>query len=266
MTDTLLTFVHLSDTHIHHDLDYSKPYADVTSYEGAVALTKAVNDLPFRPDFVLHTGDVAYNPDPEAYKTCLDILGEIKFPVYYVAGNHDDSVSLQRHLLHRDEPRRTFHYAFETNGVQIVVLDSNGPTDPPAGLLDDYQLEWVAGLCAADDDRPLIVAVHHNPLPVDVPWLDDYMALRNGDLLHEALLPARHRMRGVFFGHVHQNVDIYRDGILYCSTLSSWTQFQAYPGMTITTSDRGAEPGFSVVMVSAEQTFIRRYRFLAPTA
>jgi hypothetical protein len=31
-----------------------------------VALIKAVNDVPFAPDFVLHTGDVAYDPDPEA--------------------------------------------------------------------------------------------------------------------------------------------------------------------------------------------------------
>jgi Icc protein len=264
MTDPLLRFIHISDTHIHPDPEYTKDYSDATTYDGALALVKAVNDLPFTPDFILHTGDVAYDPDPEAYTVCMEILSNLKAPLYYVAGNHDDSVALQQQLLGRDEPRRSFHYAFEQNGVQIIVTDSNGPAQPPAGYVDDYQLEWISGLCQAQDDRPLVIAIHHNPLVVGIPWLDDYMGIQNGDMFHDAIFPARHRIRGVFFGHVHQNLDMMRDGILYCSTLSSWTQFQAYPGMTHTTSDSGAEPGFSVVTISQNQTFIRRYRFPLP--
>lgn len=260
-----LTFVHISDTHIHPDPFYTKSYADVTPHAGALALVDELNNLPFEPDFVLHTGDVAYDPDPGAYRACLSLMQQIKYPIYYVAGNHDHSPSLQRLMLDREEPLSTLHYAFEANGIQVVCVDSNGPADPPAGYIVDEQLEWLSGLCNAEDERPMIIAVHHNVLDVGVPWLDNYMGVRNGEMFHEAILPARRRIRGVFFGHVHQNLDIVRDGIMYSSCLSSWTQFQAYPGLVQTTSDKGAEPGYSMVTVTQDQTFIRRCRFPLPS-
>jgi Icc protein len=143
----------------------------------------------------------------------------------------------------------------------MVCLDNNGPAEPPRGFVTKDQLEWLTDICSAQDSRPLVVAVHHNLLPVGVPWLDDFMSTTNGEAVHRTLLPARDRLRGVFFGHVHQNLDIYRDGILYCSTLSSWGQFHAWPGQIETTHDVGAEPGYNVVMLTRDQTYIRRCRF-----
>ncbi|MFW5748395.1 MAG: metallophosphoesterase family protein [Chloroflexota bacterium] len=264
MPETLLTFVHISDTHIHHDPTYTREGADTTSKAGARALVDAINALPFEPAFVLHTGDVAYDPEPEAYQACREILGEIRFPVHYVAGNHDDSRALQNALVQSGEPQDQLHYSFVVNGVEVAVVDSNGPANPPAGYFTDSQLEWVRQICSEPVDRPLVIATHHNPIQVNVPWLDDFMGARNGEEFHRAILPARHRLRGVFFGHVHQNLDFYRDGVLYTSCLSSWMQFQAYPGLERTTSDIGAEPGYSIVMINADGTFIRRCRFPVP--
>jgi Icc protein len=260
----LIRFVHISDTHISPDPNYTRPGADVTSWAGALALVDQLNNLPFTPDFILHTGDVAFDPYPEAYAACLDILGRVRCPIYYVAGNHDDSPAIQRIMLQRSEPLPTLHYAFEVNGVQIVCVDSNGPVDPPAGYMTDDQLEWLRGQCRPDDERPLVIAVHHNVLPVGVPWLDNFMGIRNGEMFHQAILPARDRIRGVFHGHVHQNIEVIRDGILYSAALSSWTQFHAWPGLAETLTDEGAEPGFSVVTVTETQTFIRRHRFALP--
>lgn len=261
MPDNLLTFVHISDTHIPADPAYALDYASIQPYEGARLLVDKINALPFAPDFVLHTGDVAYNPDPEAYTNCKDILSAIKYPVHYVAGNHDSSADLQRVMMGKNEPVAKLHYTFEVNGVQFAVVDSNGPAEPPRGFMTEGQLAWLREICEADDARPLVIATHHNPLATGVPWLDDFMAIQNGEAFHRALLPARGRLRGVFFGHVHQNLDIYRDGVLYCSALSPWTQYHAWPGLDETMPDMGAEPGFSIVTIAREQTFIRRYRY-----
>jgi len=263
MTDTILRFVHISDTHISANPDYGRGSwgALHSTHEGAQALVRQLNSLPFEPDFVLHTGDVAYDPDPSAYAVARDILEQIRYPVYYVAGNHDYPSELQRSMARRDEILPSFYHTFEVNGVQVVVLDSNGPAEPPRGFVIEEQLTWLANLCQADDSRPLIVAVHHPILPVGIPWLDDFMRTTNGEAVHHALTPARHRLRGVFFGHVHQNLDMYRDGILYASTLSSWGQFHAWPGQVETSADLGADLGFSVVTLTRDQTYIRRCRF-----
>jgi Icc protein len=261
MADTLLRFVHISDTHISTSPDYGLREHRHSTRTGAEALVRELKNLPFTPDLVLHTGDVAYDPDAKAYAAAKEILEQIPYPIYYVAGNHDHPEALQQVMLNHHEAHKPFYYTFEVKGVQFIVADSNGPAEPPRGYVDAEQLAWLTELCSAKDDRPLVVAVHHNALPVEVPWLDDYMRITNGEAFHQALLPARERLRGVFFGHVHQNLTMYRDGILYNSTLSSWNQFHAWPGQEPTVEDVDAEPGYSIVTLTRNQTYIRRCRF-----
>jgi len=77
MPEQRLTFVHISDTHISPDMEYGKHHAPYSTQTGARALVRAVNALPFNVDFILHTGDVVYDPVPEAYLTAKDILSEL---------------------------------------------------------------------------------------------------------------------------------------------------------------------------------------------
>lgn len=264
MVEPLVTFIHISDTHIHSNPDHSRDFALYSPNWGAKELVQTINALPYAVDFVLHTGDVVYNPVSAMYTVARDILSQLKYPIHYVAGNHDAAGILQNMLIQQGDASLQVHYTFTVNGVQFVVVDSNGPATPPAGYFTNTQLSWLNNICSADDDRPLVIATHHNVLPVGIPWLDDYMGVKNWADFHEALLPAKHRIRGIFSGHVHQHIDIVRDGILYASTASSWAQFSSYPTLDKTTSDIGAEPGFSLVTISREQTFIRRCRFPIP--
>ncbi len=261
MSETLLRFVHMGDTHISADPHYNQDGAMHTPLVGAKALVHQINALPFAPDFVLHTGDVAYNPDESAYFAAHNILSAITVPVYYLAGNHDDPGALQRIMLGQTAIKSPFDTEFEVNGVQIVCVDSNRPAEPPRGRVSEEQLAWLEGIARAADDRPLIVATHHNVLPMGSPWWDDFMRMVNGEAFHKALLPARDRLLGVFFGHVHQAVDIVRDGIAYFSTLSSWYQLHNYPGQLESEVDRLAGPGYNVVTVTREQVYIRRCRY-----
>lgn len=255
----MLTFIHISDTHLSPDPEYTTSLGGhIKPHAGTVALIEHLNNLPYTPDFVLHTGDVIYDPIPDACPHAKAIFDKLKYPLYCIAGNHDHPQTLFKTF--HPEYQKTY-YEFERAGVQFICLDSNGPATPPAGNVTDEQLSWLSERCMADDNRPLVIAVHHNVLPVSIPWLDDYMGITNGEAVHAAILPARDRIRGVFFGHVHQNVDIVRDGIHYCSVLSPWLQFESYPSLEQSTPDVDAEPGYNVVTITQNQTFIRRCRF-----
>ncbi len=260
-----LRFVHISDTHINPDPAYIKSYAAYTPMVGAEALVHAIQELPFQPDFVLHTGDVAYDPFPEAYAAVAEVLGKINAPIHYLAGNHDDAVALQQQVMGKADAQEYLYYEFEVKGVQIVCLDSNGPHDPtrPSGSVTQEQLDWLDEICRADDPRPLVVAVHHNVLPMQVPWLDDWMRLENPDALHDILRQASERLRGVFHGHIHQNTEVFQDGVLYVAAASSWCQFISYP---MPENERVAPdfltpPGFSVVTVTDRAMSLRRHSF-----
>lgn len=259
--EILLRFVHLSDTHISHDPAYNGYDGPFPARAGAEAMVKAVNALPFKPDFVLHTGDVAFDPVEQAYYAARDILGQIAYPVYYLAGNHDDGAALQRIMLDR-APILPFDYEFEQNGVQILCMDSNnGRARYAGGRLSDEQLAWLRARTERQDDRPLVVAIHHNALPIGSFFWDTFMRIEEGERFHQALLPAQKRIRGVFFGHVHMATESYRDGILYSSVNSSWYQLHCYPGQNDVQEDRDALPGFNVVTITRTQTFIRRHNF-----
>jgi Icc protein len=253
----------MSDTHIHYDTNHNLPEAPHPPNVCARALVEAVNALPFQPDFVLHTGDVVYDPDPRAYAAARDIFSAVRCPIYYLSGNHDDKVMLQTLMLDCKLPLVPFDFEFQIRNVQVVCVDSHGTGSEPAGMISDSQLARLADICRDEsDERMLIVAVHHNVLATGIPWWDELMGMAGGEDFHKALLPAQPRLRGVFHGHVHQQVDTLREGILYSGVSSTWYQMHAWPEQTDTIGDAIGQPGFSVVTVTPKQTFIRRHLFV----
>jgi 3',5'-cyclic-AMP phosphodiesterase len=230
---TLLTFIHISDTHIYADPAYTGGFVPFSPYAGVAEMVKQINALPFHVDFVLHTGDVMTDPaNPEDYLVARDLLSPIRYPVYYLPGNHDRPEAMQQFLLQTDHlaVNRKMDYQFVINDVQIVCLDTSMP-GTAAGHVNDDQLSWLEAICVAADDRPLVVALHHHALPLLAPWLDA-IALDNGEALHHVLLHARARLRGVFYGHIHENTATTRDGITYYSALSGWFQTRTWANRT----------------------------------
>lgn len=261
-----LRFFHISDTHISPDRDYIIDYAQYTPMIGAEALLREIKSLPFKPDFILHTGDVAYDPEP-VYEGIQELFSLLDIPIHYLIGNHDDAEKLQRVLMGRsdDEIQKYLHYDFTVKGVQFVCLDSNGPHDPekPTGFVTQEQLDWLETICASNDEHPLVIAIHHNALPVSVPWLDEWMRIENGEAFHEIVRQARDRLSGVFFGHIHQNIQTLRDGVLYVSSGSPWCQFISHPdpSNTMFIHDRHTLPSFNMVTITDTTTSIIRHSF-----
>src|SRR5690606_21680916 len=90
VSNRLLTFVHISDTHLHSDPTFTGAFTNIVPRPGVEATIRQINDLPFEIDFVLHTGDIMTDPQQEAeYELARDLLGTLRYPVYYLAGNHD---------------------------------------------------------------------------------------------------------------------------------------------------------------------------------
>ena len=260
MTKHLLTFIHISDTHIHANPDFTGPFVNFSSRKSVQALIDNINSLPFKIDFILHTGDVMNDPDtPENYAVARDFLAQLKYPVYYIPGNHDRPQWMQSVLLEQ-QPQPHLDYTFEHNGVQFVCLDSHEPNSS-VGNLEPEQLMWLDGLCAADDPRPLVVAIHHNVLPTGSHWLDS-MTLKQSDTAHGILRKARHRLRGVFFGHIHEQTATTRDGVTYYSVLSGWFQTRTWYGQQQPLHDPNPDPGYHVVTLTEQDTFVRHYRVL----
>ncbi len=260
-------FVHISDTHIGTTGDYHlRGHYPLSCTRRLVAI---INELPQRPDFVIHTGDVVTDPDPDAYSFAAANLADLNVPIYYVNGNHDRADDIRSYLPMGpktdagSDPER-LAYTFEVKGYRFLVLDAKGPESmDPQGLLPDSQLDLAAAE-AQEDGPPLVVFVHFPVQPLNSLWMDDNMLIMNGQALHEALLPARGRLRGVFHGHVHQSMQTIRDGILYASVASAFSQFGAWPDDITTTYDLDHDPGYGFVHLMPDQTIVHQHTFLRP--
>ncbi|MBA3559542.1 MAG: metallophosphoesterase [Gemmatimonadaceae bacterium] len=259
----MVRFLHISDSHIGPDPAFQtcghNPLRELSE------LVRVINALPFPFDFVLHTGDVADESSEVSYKLAASVLANLKAPIHYVPGNHDCSVGMQRTLLASKEPLGRIDQFFAVGGVQFLLLDSRGAIQP-GGELTQSQLEWLAAFCTADGP-PLVIALHHPPITLDVPWLDSDtamtvpMLLSNRGAFVDTIMPARSRLRGVFFGHVHRAFQVVESGILFSSAPSIVGQLKTWPELTEPVLAAEEAPGYCLVTIDEQRTIVQQYSF-----
>lgn len=257
----MLTFLHISDTHISGDPDYHPPWIPESvahPMRGAELLAEAIQALPFAFDFILHSGDVCADPDEADYYSARDLLLQLPGPIYLQPGNHD-SVELMEAILHDGRKLRVLRDAqVEVNGYHLITLDTNGPGDAHAPRLRDEQIAWFAEALAAVGDQPVIAAMHHSPVETGVPWLDEDMRIQNGDRIQRILRAHRDHLAGVFHGHIHQQTAAQEDGVLYICCPSTWSNLAGYPGAREGIADPLTPGGFNIVMLRKSRAFVRR--------
>jgi 3',5'-cyclic-AMP phosphodiesterase len=267
MSSEPVYFVHISDTHIGPSHDYEL-YGRNT-YACAERLVQAITSLPVIPDFIIHTGDIVDGPVSEAYRLASTLFAEVPIPLYFVTGNHDDAHGINSNLtlgptVFRSSNVESLYYSFAFKGFRFVVMDAKGPEEiDPQGLFPEGQIEFLNEEISRDD-APVSVFVHFPPLPLDSYWLDTGMLLLNGEDLHAALLSVRHRVRGVFFGHVHRGIQQFRDGILYSSVGSSFRQFSAWPADQRPHLDDVGPASFNFVTLMDNTTIVKEHFVALP--
>jgi len=267
VSEQIVYFAHISDTHIGPTADYRRHQH--YPLPCAEKMVEVINHLPVRPDFVIHTGDVVYDPDPAAYRLAAQTFSRLEAPIYYVVGNHDRARDIHHFLPMGPkedvtDDRDVLSYTFEVKGYRFLALDARGPDEiDPHGLFSEAQLD-VARREADADGPPLTVFTHFPVLPLNSIWMDANMLALNGPQLHEVLRPAGERLRGVFHGHAHQHMQTRRDGVLYACVASVFAQFTAWPTDLNVGFDREHRPGYAFVHLLSEQTIIHQHTFPRP--
>ena len=263
----MVRFIHISDSHLRGDdafVHYSHP-----PYASLKQLVATINALPYSFDFVLHTGDVVDDEQPESYAKAKAMLSELHAPVHYIVGNHDNARLLQQTMIGIAQPAARYDYAFELGGIQFVALDSTSLHEQPGGELTAEQLNWLGGYCTSNG-LPLAIFVHHLPLPLGVPWLDEVitmpsaMVISNHEAFRAVLRPAANRIRGVFFGHIHRSSQSIEDGILYSSAPSTFGQLKTWPEQRAPLEAPEEAPGYSLVTIDGRRTIVQQYTFARP--
>ena len=193
----VLRFVQVSDSHI----GFTGPAnTDVTASFGH-ALDR-INSLGFRPDFVMHTGDLTHLSTPAQFDQVKQMLSRVRTErAFVVPGEHDSVGDGGRAYLSTFGAGTSGDgwYSFDTHGVHFLAL-VNTLNLEKAGHLGTEQIDFVRkDLAAVKPDTPVVV-FSHIPLFAMYPqwgWSTD-------DALQVINMLRRFSSVTCLNGHVHQ--------------------------------------------------------------
>lgn len=174
--------LHVSDTHL------LSPHLEQPTpgpRERLVAVLAAVRAGGYRPDVVVHTGDIA--DDTGALAQVDDLLRQLCEHVVAIPGNHDDVDAVAGQF---GDPAMTVG-RWRILGLDTVIPgQTHGRVRPADGWL-------------GDGSAPTVLLMHH---PLRCHSTHEWFDLENREVLLDALAGQRH-VKAVLSGHTHEPYD-----------------------------------------------------------
>jgi calcineurin-like phosphoesterase family protein len=151
-----LRFVQVSDSHI----GFTGPAnTDVTgSFTHAL---DRINALPYRPDFVMHTGDLTHLSTPAQFDQVKHMMSALKTgQVLTVPGEHDSIDDAGQKYRTAFGVKGEGWYSFDIRGVHVIGL-VNTLSLEKLGHLGTDQLDFVRkDVAGLSSDTPIVVFSH----------------------------------------------------------------------------------------------------------
>lgn len=215
---TPVRLLQVTDPHLFGD-ESQTIYGVTTAVSFRKVLAEAFAPGTPRPDAILVTGDIADDHTAAAYANFRRALQPYGLPVYCLPGNHDEP-GLMTGLVSGDG----FQYGgtAEFGAWSAVFIDTH-VHGRPEGRVIPAELARLEVALASFGERPVLVCLHHPPLPVGSAWLDG-VGLRNASEFL-AVIERHPAVRVVLGGHVHQSFEQVQRGVLMLATPSTCAQF-----------------------------------------
>ncbi len=198
-------FAQISDLHIRRAGELYNGTCD--TLERLRACVESLNNLEPKPDFVIATGDLADEPDAEAYRVLKRELSRLGMPYFIMPGNHDDRETLREGFPEADYlgmGSGSSSYCIEDFPLRLIALDSLDPATGE-GLLCEERLSWLAARLCEQPARPTMIVMHHQPLLTRFGFRGPGLAFSGIERLRE-LLDMHPQVLWITCGHLHRQI------------------------------------------------------------
>ena len=171
-------------------------------------------------DLLLGTGDLSDRGAREAYERLQDYFEQVPCDSFGLPGNHDDRGEMES--VANSSTRLCKE--IRAGRWQVLMLDSQVPGEV-GGELGEAELTLLDAALATAQDQGLfsLVCLHHQPVTIGCQWLDEQMIADAPAFFN--VLDRYPGVRGVLWGHVHQEVDRLHNDVRLLASPSTCVQF-----------------------------------------
>ena len=208
--------IQLSDSHLFAEADGR--LLGMGTRDSLQQVIQRVLDEQSQVDLVLASGDISQDGSEQSYQCFRQMAAQIPAPQRWFAGNHDDLPMMRRVCA----DTALLDPVIDLAGWRIILLDSSIP-GAVAGHFAAEQLALLDRSLADAGERHVLVSFHHHPVPVGCRWLEPIGVLNPQALF--SVLDRYPQVRALLWGHIHQEMDMQRNGVRLLASPSTCVQF-----------------------------------------
>jgi Icc protein len=253
----VLKFIHITDTHL---VEQGQALYGLDPCRRLARCLDSVIQDHSDAELCVVTGDLAHLGHRDAYRQLAEQLGRLSMPVLLILGNHDNRANFREFFPQAQTNANGFvQYEAPIGQYRGIFLDTNEP-GVSYGVLCEKRAQWLADRLA-EDDQPVLLFMHHPAFVLGIPSMDR-IALLDTKPFQAALEGHTHRIKHLFFGHIHRPIFGSWRGIPF-STMRG-TNHQ----VALRLDDTGKIPGsheppqYSVVLLNEESITVHVHDFL----
>ncbi len=168
-------------------------------------------------DLLLATGDIVNDHGLSVYQRFVDVVSKhLPVPMAWLPGNHDN-VDMMKSII-----EESTNQVIVNGSWAIILLDSH-VVGEIHGNFTDLVLSFLSDTLGQHQDKHILITFHHQPVPIGSRWMDRYI-IQNADAFWQ-MIDGHKNIKGILWGHVHQEFDEHYNEIRLLSTPSTCIQF-----------------------------------------
>lgn len=194
-----LKIIQITDTHLFSDSRAMLFQSECNSNFQKVIKQIAINELKDL-DLILLTGDLSQDETEESYNKIVRALADFAVPIFWIPGNHDNLEIISSTLK-----KASFYHLRELDLKfwKLIFLNTKCP-GMEAGFLEPVEMHALQKAIkeAELQDKNVALIMHHHPISVSTPLIDEYILKNNADFWD---VVAKTRVKLIICGHVHND-------------------------------------------------------------
>ncbi len=203
MKNILYKVIQLTDTHLFGDSQNTM--FGINCNNKFLEVINQIKKQETEIDFFLATGDISQDKSEASYECFMETGIRFEKPVYWLDGNHDDFLSMQK--VFSKSPFFANPKILSKPYWDFIFVNTS-MANKDSGFIAPTELEWLKHALDAsrNADKLVSLVMHHHPFSVSTSLIDKYK-IKNGDQLLELLVTYKN-IRNIICGHVHNNYTI----------------------------------------------------------